>query len=243
MIGIFGFGRFGRLMVRHLAGDYPVTVCDTGGNAERIAASGARPSTLEETAAQKIVILSVPISALVATLERVRPYLLPGALVVDVCSVKVLPDRWLFDHLPDHVGYLPTHPMFGPDSAADSLQGRKIVLCPGRLDARRYESIRSYLEKKGLVVIETTAEEHDREIAVTLALTHFIGRSLSRFGAAPLRIDTEGYKRLLHILDVVENDTWQLFGDMNRYNPFADEVREKFKAAMGEVEGKLKDNA
>ncbi len=240
MIGILGFGRFGRLMVRNLAPDYPVSVCDTGGNAAPIAEAGARPATLEAAAGQAIVILSVPISALVDTLDRVRPHLQPGALVVDVCSVKVLPDRWLSERLPDSVGYLPTHPMFGPDSAADSLQGRKIVLCPGRAEARRYESIRSYLEKKGLVVIETTPEAHDREIAVTLALTHFIGRSLSRFGAAPLRIDTEGYKRLLHILEVVENDTWQLFADMNRYNPFADEIREKFKEAMGEVEERLK---
>ena len=240
MIGILGFGRFGRLMARYLAADFPVSVCDSGKNADRIAAAGAQPATLEEAAGQKILILSVPISAFVAALDRVRPHLRPGALVVDVCSVKVLPDRWLSEHLPGNVGYLPTHPMFGPDSAADSLQGRKIVLCPGRVEAERYESIRSYLEKKGLVVIETTAKAHDREIGVTLALTHFIGRSLSRFGAVPLSIDTEGYKRLLHILGVVENDTWQLFADMNRYNPFADEIREKFKAAMGEVEEKLR---
>ncbi len=240
MIGIFGFGRFGRLTTRYLAGDFPVAVCDTGGKADAIAAAGARPATLQEAAGQQIVVLSVPISALVETLNRIRPHLSDGALVVDVCSVKVLPDRWLSERLPDGVFYLPTHPMFGPDSAADSLSGRKIVLCPGRIEAKRYESIRAYLVGKGLSVIETTPETHDREIAVTLALTHFIGRSLSRFGAADHRIDTEGYKRLLHILDVVENDTWQLFSDMNRYNPFADEIRERFKQAMGEVEECLK---
>jgi hypothetical protein len=37
----------------------------------------------------------------------------------------------------------------------------------------------------------------------------------------------------------VENDTWQLFSDMNRYNPFAAEVREQFKKAMEEVEKEL----
>ena len=240
MIGIFGFGRFGQLMTRYLARDFPVSVCDTGGKADAIAAAGARPAALAETAGQKIVILSVPISAIVGMIRRVRPHLKSGALVVDVCSVKVLPDRWLSEHLPPDIGYLPTHPMFGPDSAADSLEGRKIVLCPGRVEARRYASIHSYLEKKGLLVIEAIPEAHDREIAVTLALTHFIGRSLSRFGAGPLRIDTEGYKRLLHILGVVENDTWELFSDMNRYNPYADEIRERFKGAMAEIEEKLR---
>lgn len=241
MIGVFGFGRFGKLMVRYLADDFPVVVRDTGKKPEQIAAAGARPAALEETANQKIVILSVPISALEETLHRVRPHLCDDALVIDVSSVKVLPDRWMAEHLPAGVFYLPTHPMFGPDSAADSLEGKKIVLCPGRIEFPRYESIRSYLEQKGLVVIEASPEAHDREIAVSLALTHFIGRSLSRFGASPLAIDTEGYKRLLHILEVVENDTWQLFSDMNRYNPFAEEVRKRFKKAMGEIERKLEE--
>jgi prephenate dehydrogenase len=66
-------------------------------------------------------------------------------------------------------------------------------------------------------------------------LTHFIGRSLARFGARPLEIDTEGYKRLIHILGVVEHDTWQLFVDMHRYNPYAAENRKAFMAAMDEI--------
>jgi len=40
-------------------------------------------------------------------------------------------------------------------------------------------------------------------------------------GAKPQDIDTRGIRRLLHILEVVGNDTWQLSPDMNRYNPYA----------------------
>ena len=53
-------------------------------------------------------------------------------------------------------------------------------------------------------------------------------------------IDTEGYQRLLRILEVVENDTWQLFEDMNRYNPYAQDARQAFITAMNEIEGKLR---
>jgi len=239
MIGIFGFGRFGKLMARYLAEDFSVIVRDTGGNAASIEATGAEAADLETTAAQDILILSVPISVLSDTLTQIIPYLKPGALVLDVSSVKVLPDKWLRELLPESVSYLPTHPMFGPDSAADSLKDRKIVLCPGRVEPKQYDCVRSYLKDKGLDVIETTPEAHDREIAVSLALTHFIGRSLSSFGAGELRIDTEGYKRLLHILEVVENDTWQLFSDMNHYNPFAGEVRDSFLYAMEEIKNRL----
>jgi prephenate dehydrogenase len=141
--------------------------------------------------------------------------------------------------LPDSVEILASHPMFGPDSAVESVAGYKIVLCPERIAPNRYEKIKRVLAEKGLVIIETTADEHDRKIAVSLALTHFIGRTLAEFGAKPLNIDTEGYKRLLHILEVVNNDTWQLFQDMHCYNPYAIEKREEFIAAMERVHGKI----
>ena len=84
-----------------------------------------------------------------------------------------------------------------------------------------------------------TPEEHDRQIVFSLALTHFIGRSLAAFGARKLSIDTEGYKRLLHILGVVTHDTRQLFIDMHRYNPYAKEMRTAFMNAMSEVGSEL----
>ena len=66
------------------------------------------------------------------------------------------------------------------------------------------------------------------------------GRTLAEFGAEPLDIDTEGYKRLLHILEVVNNDTWQLFHDIHCFNPYAVEKRNDFIAAMERVNGKIK---
>jgi prephenate dehydrogenase len=132
--------------------------------------------------------------------------------------------------------------MFGPDSASDSLEGRKIVLCKVRLPEKTFQKIKRYLTDKQLHLIETTPEEHDEQIAVSLALTHFIGRSLSAFGARPKEIDTEGYQRLLHVLEVVENDTWQLFEDMNGYNPFAGKFRKAFMAAAQSVNNRLNKN-
>ena len=52
-------------------------------------------------------------------------------------------------------------------------------------------------------------------------------------------IDTEGYKRLMHILGVVSHDTWQLFEDMHAYNPYAREKREAFIAAMTDIHERL----
>jgi prephenate dehydrogenase len=239
MIGILGFGRFGKLMAHYLAGDFDVMVYNRSDNADDIMASGAKPVSLEAACRQKMVILSVPISVFRETLETIAPLLAPDALVLDVCSVKEYPVALMKELLPEQVSILATHPMFGPDSAAHTLQGRKIVLCAERIGHSAYRKIKSYLMSKGLVVIEATPEAHDRQIAVSLALTHFIGRSLAEFGATPLAVDTEGYQRLLHVLGVVENDTWQLFEDMNTYNPYAAENRSAFMAAVQKIHRQL----
>jgi len=238
-IGIIGFGRFGELTTRYLARDFSVAVSTRSDKDATIEACGARPVSFETACRQKIVILCMPISAMRDTLHRVAPLLREDALVVDVCSVKVYPVQWMQELLPQSVSILPTHPMFGPDSAADSLQGCKIVLCPERIADDQYEKISTWLARQGLTVIQTTAQEHDEKIAVSLSLTHFIGRSLSAFGARELDIDTEGYKRLMHILGVVSHDTWQLFEDMHRYNPFAQQKRQAFLDAMTDIHERL----
>ena len=239
MIGIIGYGRFGRLMARYLSDEVKVEVY------RRRQPAGEQPRrrivfrSLAEGCRQRIVIPAVPISQMESVLTEMAPLLSANTLVIDVCSVKVYPCRLMMKLLPEKVSILGTHPMFGPDSAAASLSGKKIVLCPQRVELRPLHRIRAFLETRGLTVIETTPEEHDRKIAVSLALTHFIGRSLSRFDAKPMDIDTEGYQRLLHTLETVENDTWQLFEDMHRYNPFARRVREAFLTAAARIHGDL----
>ena len=242
MIGIIGFGRFGRLMAGYLARDYTVKIFNRSDKKEEIIGIGAEPADPGKTYAdKKMVILSVPISTMQETLKQIAPLLQPDTMVMDVCSVKVYPVGWMKALLPPSVSLLGTHPMFGPDSAAESLLDRKIVLCRVRIDEDPYQTVKGYLMSKGLNVIEATPEEHDRQIAVSLALTHFIGRGLDEFGAKELTIDTEGYKRLLRILGVVTHDTWQLFRDMYRYNPFAREQRLALMAALKRLEEKLEE--
>jgi prephenate dehydrogenase len=235
MIGIIGFGRFGELTARYLAEDFEVFVFNRTNKSADIKKAGARKATLKTVCQQKIVILCVPISALKQVLAEIGPLLKKNAVVADVCSVKVYPTQWMQALLPETVSILATHPIFGPDSAADSLKDRKIFLSPIRIRKKQYQKIKAYLALKKLVLIESTPEDHDEQIAVSLALTHYIGRTLSEFGAAPLDIDSEGYKRLLHILEVVEHDTWQLFYDMHRYNPYAQEKRAAFMQSMQKI--------
>ena len=239
MIGIIGFGRFGKLAARYLARDFDVLVFNPTDKSAEIKESGALEASLRSVCQQKVIILCVPISILKKVLVEIGPLLKQDRIVVDVCSVKVYPVQWMQALLPESVSILATHPIFGPDSASDSLKGRKIFLSPIRIGQKPYQKIKSYLASKGLAIIESTPENHDEQIAISLALTHFIGRTLSEFGATQLDIDSEGYKRLLHILDVVQHDTWQLFYDMHQFNPYAKEKRDAFMLAMQKINARL----
>ena len=239
MIGIIGFGRFGKLTTQYLAADFDVRVYDPADRAAAIRRTGAHNSSLETVCGCKAVILCVPIRAMRDVLRQIASLLNKNALVIDVCSVKEYPVKWMQALLPARASILATHPMFGPDSAANSLQGRKIFLNPVRMTKEAYHKIKTFLAARGLIIIEGSARQHDEQIAVSLALTHFIGRTLSQFGAPALDIDTEGYKRLLQILEVVENDSWQLFVDMHRFNPYATKKRRAFMDIAKKIDAQL----
>ncbi|MCR4294156.1 MAG: prephenate dehydrogenase/arogenate dehydrogenase family protein [Elusimicrobia bacterium] len=239
-IGIIGFGRLGSLLARHFAREHDIKVYDTRRVASAIRRAGASPAPLAEVCRQEVVVPCVPIAAFEPLLRRIRGLLRPDALVVDVCSVKEHPVRAMKRLLPRTVEILATHPNFGPDSAAESLSGRQIAVCKVRIGASRYSLIKRAFERKGLRLVEMTPREHDRRMASSLLLTHFIGRGLLEYGARPTGIDTEGYKRLLRILQTVQNDTAQLFLDMNRYNAFAPAMRRRFLAALRRVDERVR---
>ncbi len=238
--GLIGFGRLGRLLARHFARDARIFVHDSKRKTAEIRAVGATPATLAEACAQPVVVLCVPISQIEPLAKRIRGLLRPGALVVDACSVKERPLKTLKKILPRGVQILGSHPNFGPDSAADSLKGRKIVLCRVRVSGAVYARVRRALTRKGLEIVELTPREHDRRMAHSLVLTHFIGRGLVAYGAKATGVDTEGYKRLLRILETVQNDTWRLFVDMNRYNAHAAPMRRRFLAALARTDRRVR---
>lgn len=238
-VGLVGFGRIGRLLTRYFAKDADISVYDTRLDARAVRALGARPATLAEACASDAVVLCVPMAAFEGVVRRIRGLVRPGVVVADVCSLKEHPVRVMKRLLPRGVHILATHPNFGPDSAADSLKGRKLVVWPVRMPRASYAAAKRAFARKGLDVVELSPREHDRRMASSLVLTHFIGRGLVAYGAKPTGVDTEGYKRLLRILETVQNDSWQLFKDMNRYNAYAAPMRRRLLRSLKSVEGRL----
>ena len=238
-VGIIGLGRFGSFWANFLAQDFEVAGCSRGLN--ETPACPLLP--LEEVCAMRTVFLCVPIRAVPETLERIAPLIPPETLVADTCSVKALPARWMLEKLSLETKILATHPMFGPESAKFGLDGLPIALSPIRLPEDEFAFWKSYFNGRKLAVVEMTAEEHDREAAKTQALTHMVGRVLSRLGVADSSISTLWHQRLVSICRQVDKDSPELFSDMQRLNPFAAEVRQEFDRIWRETSAELERDA
>lgn len=237
-IGIFGFGSFGQLTTMHLVNHAEVLVYDRNhAKTQAIADLGAKPVSLEEAAGADVVILAVNLDVLEVTLQAIAPHLKPGTLVADVTSVKIKPAEMMQRLLPDHCQILATHPLFGPQTASQSLAGHKIVIDPIRVD--NVEQVEKFLRGLNLEVVRMNCDEHDKEMAWVHALTFFVGRGLLNIDPPLSKLSTNYYNELLDVVNVERTHSLELFQTIQRGNPYAQEMRQKFIASLNQLENEL----
>ncbi|GBR05441.1 prephenate dehydrogenase [Acetobacter oeni] len=241
-VGIVGFGVFGQLIAGLVLPYYRVDVCDPDEDqavvAERL---GAGFRSLEDVVSHPVVVLAVPVAAVAEVARRIAPMLKPGTLVLDVGSVKVLPARAMLRELPSDVDIIATHPLFGPQSARRGLAGARIVLCPVR---GRHGHLAAFLRRAlGLRVIVTTPEGHDREMAVTQGLTHWLARALVGMEASEPalsgRLTTASFDLIREAVGMVRYDAPAVYEAIGALNPYAAEVRRDFLKVASRLDCEL----
>lgn len=226
-LGLIGFGQFGQLAAGILKDHFDVLVADPAPDAAaRAKAIGVGFGAPEDAASREVVIVAVPVPVMRGVFQAISAHIAPGALVIDVGSVKMLPTQWMLELLPAHCDLVATHPLFGPQSAKAGLSGLRLVVCPIR--GERHEKVVAFGRSLGLTVTLTSPEEHDREMAYVQALTHLIGRSLVNLGIPDEQLKTVSYQHLLELCSLIGADTFELFTAIQTQNPFAAEVVEAF---------------
>ncbi len=239
-IGIIGFSRFGQLLAKILKPYAEVYVYNRSDKSQQTKELGVNWADLEKVCQCDWVFVAVAISATEDMIRKIAPLVKKGSLIMDVCSVKVLPAKWLHAYLSQEMEIMATHPMFGPDSAKDGTEGLQWILCPLRISQETLNKVKEILNKLGVQIIETTPEDHDQQTAVSLALVHFIGRGLEKFGFKEQPIKTLGFERLLKVNETVTHDSFQLFLDMQRFNPYTKKIRKRFIKALKDIDKKIR---
>lgn len=235
IIGVYGLGRFGGFWAKQLSLFFAGTgntVIGWSRNESRQTPEGVSRVTEEEVLKADVIVLCVAISAIEDVLHNISSRIKPGALVMDTCSVKVHPARMMMDILPQDVQILATHPMFGPDSGKNGVEGLPLVFSPLRMDKELTDLWRGNFNSMGLKVVEISPEQHDKEAAYSQGITHFIGRVLGELNLAPSPIGTTGYNELLDIVRQTCNDPWRLFVDLQQYNPYTARMRKDLHQAI-----------
>ncbi len=227
-LGIVGFGAFGQLAARYLGQHFEITAYDASPDvAEAAKQLGVRLSSLHSVSQADVVLIAAPVSSFEQVVSDIAGACKPGALIVDVGSVKVLPSEIMRRLLPSDVDIVASHPLFGPQSATSGIEGLKIAVCP--IQGRRHARLAAFLRRAlGLTVIMTTADDHDREAAIVQGLTHLIAKVLLRMGPLPTRMTTKSYDLLCEAISMVQHDAPEVFEAIEKANPYAETVRRRF---------------
>ena len=217
-VSIIGFGRFGAMLHSLLSKGFEVDVFDKNS----IDNSDVNEVSLEDALQNETIFIAVPIRDFEILVKDISKKISSGKTVIDVCSVKVFPKKVMLDNLSNETDIIATHPLFGPDSLKDS--GSVMTMESVRNTFGRYDFWKNYFESQNISIEEISAEEHDMMAARSQGLTHFVGRVIDDFGTNQTRIDTEGYKALHKLVNQTCNDTWELFEDIQNFNPFTEKM-------------------
>jgi prephenate dehydrogenase len=231
-VGIVGYGRFGRLWAELLGSRHRVKITD------KTPFEDPRYLPLAELCeTSRTLFLCVPINQFESVTREIAPLLQPGTTVFDTCSVKVYPAKVMTEELGKRADLtlIAAHPMFGPDSAANGVQGLPMVVWRIKGDEHLYADWIGYFGELGVRTVEMSPDEHDRLAAYTQGVTHYVGRVLTRLDLHATSIDTQGFTILRSLVEQTCNDSWELFRDLQTYNPYTREMRLRLASALDDV--------
>ena len=241
-VGIIGYGAFGKhieTLLHKFAPAVKVKVFS-----RRYEPDGDKFYTAEETCTADAVVFCCSISNFESELKELLPHVPEGTVIVDVATVKKHTSD-LLKQLAGERPFISTHPMFGPESFKKTngdVSGFRIVVTEKVIPDNSYQQLREFLSSCGFVVIEMTADEHDKLLADTLFLTHYIGQTMQTAGFMRTNIDTVSFQSLMNAVESVAHDG-KLFMDVYNYNPYCEEAAVRFHEAQKVVlEALLKKN-
>jgi prephenate dehydrogenase len=233
-IGLIGFGRFGRAFAQLLeAADVPYLAFDPFADVP----ANVRGASLADLAARcTTIMVGVPVGRMRETLESLAPHLSAAHTVFDVGSVKLNPTEAMAETLGDRVPWVATHPLFGPMSLALAERPLRVVLCPNPLHPGAVTTICNLYRSIGCEVVTQTAEEHDRVMAHTHALTFFVAKGMMDAGAGlEVPFAPPSFQAIARTIEAVRSDAGHLFVAIQNENPFASEARKQLVDALANI--------
>jgi len=233
-----GYGRFGRALGSLLVeSGMGYRAFDPFADIPELHRASSLPALV---AGAELVVVAVPVPRMHSILQDLRPHLTPSQLVLDVGSVKVKPVEALAGVLGSAIPWVGTHPLFGPLSLAMAERPLRVVICPNPQHPEAAARARAFYERLGCDIVEQTAENHDRVMAHTHALTFFVAKGMIDAGIGlDVPFAPASFKALARTIETVRSDAGHLFAAIQRENPFSSEARQELLTALQAVHEEL----
>jgi cyclohexadieny/prephenate dehydrogenase len=192
-VAIIGIGLIGSSIAR-AAREHGLTkhiaIADASEEARKVAAElklgesyHAAPGDAVKDA--DLTLICVPISAYADVGQAIAPHLKAGSLLSDVGSVKQAVLRDLGPLVPDHVHFIPGHPIAGTEHSgptagfAELFEGRWTILTPlPGWDEAAADKLAQFWTRMGAMVETMAPMHHDQVLAITSHLPHLIAYTI-----------------------------------------------------------------
>lgn len=198
--------------------------------------TGSKDNNVEAVKQADIVIITVPIRETVNVIEEIVPHIKEDALLTDFTSVKIKP---LEAMKKAKCGILGGHPLF--DSSVD-FEGQNFILCPVK-ENENSQWYRDFLKSLKLNVLEMTADEHDKQMAVIQGLTHIsnisLGYALKKIGYDlnnAEKLSSPVYLLRLYTAGRILAQDEKLYSDIEMENPYSKDTAKAYLEAVKEIE-------
>ncbi len=142
-------------------------------------------TAIEAVNGADLVVLCCPVGVMETVARDIGPALAEGATLSDVGSVKGAVIKAVGPHVPDHVHFVPAHPVAGTEHSgpragfAELFDNRWCLLVPPEgTNQAAVQRLRGLWEGLGAHVDVMDAEHHDLVLAVTSHAPHLIAYSM-----------------------------------------------------------------
>lgn len=151
--------------------------------AVRLGAITAATTQLEQgPKGADLVIVCTPVESIVEHVRQVAAVADRGTLITDAGSTKAEIVREL-DGVSPFIG---SHPLAGNEkggvqhASADLFEGRTVIVTPTqKSSASQLQNLKNFWQSLGAKVVEMSAENHDRVVAVTSHLPHLLASAIA----------------------------------------------------------------
>ena len=136
--------------------------------------------------AADLVVVCTPVDRIASAILDSAPHCRPGTLFTDGGSTKGNILAELGDRLPDHVAFVPAHPLAGSEKTgpeyakARLFHDRVTILTPNPgTDARAVARVEAFWKALGSRLVTMSPADHDRALATTSHLPHAVAAGVA----------------------------------------------------------------